>query len=287
MTSGGLLPALPVLVPMLGVGTTLAAAFLRRPASTRRLVTLVAGGPTLVHDALSVTAGHGHDGHVTPSTAPAPAPLPPGPLGSAPLPTDAGGRVGSLQDHYEAIAGAPVATGLAMPDPTALVDHHLPMFLSHTAAGVLVGLWLAMGERAVWALLALAVALAVRTVLAPRCRPRGRSRPPARRPRPAAAGARPAPRAACPRRAHRRTTRSAGSPRRLTYPSRLPAHVRPRRSSGRTSRRGEHDHRTHPVLPARPPSGAGSTAGSGWFRAFWRWHFYAASWSSRSCSCWP
>ncbi len=35
------------------------------------------------------------------------------------------------------------------------------MFLAHAAAGVLVGLWLAVGERAVWSLLA----LAVRTVL--------------------------------------------------------------------------------------------------------------------------
>ena len=173
-----------MLVPLLGVGTTLAAAFLRRPASTRLLVTLVVGGQTLVHAALSVTAGHGHDGHGTPSTAPAPAPLPPGPLGRASLPTDAGGRVGSLQDHYEAIAGAPAATGLTVPDPAALVDH-LPMFLAHTAAGVLVGLWLAVGERAVWALLALAVALAVRTVLAPLPAPRALT--PARRPRPAAA----------------------------------------------------------------------------------------------------
>ena len=85
-----------------------------------------------------------------------PAPLP----GS--LPTGPGGRVGSLQDHYEATVAAPVATGLTVPDPASLLDH-APMFLAHAAAGVLVGLWLAVGERAVWALLA----LAVRTVLAP------------------------------------------------------------------------------------------------------------------------
>ncbi|WP_157559834.1 hypothetical protein [Nocardioides sp. Soil777] len=157
VTAGGMLPGVPALVLLLATGTTLAAAFLSRPASTRLLVGLVVGGQTLVHGALSLTAGHG-EGHAGGDSAASyrPAPLP----GS--LPTGSGGRVGSLQDHYEATVAAPVATGLTVPDPASLLDH-APMFLAHASAGVLVGLWLAVGERAVWALLA----LAVRAVLAP------------------------------------------------------------------------------------------------------------------------
>ena len=175
VTAGGLLPGVPALLLLLATGTTVAAVFLSRPASTRLLVGLVVVGQTLVHGALSLTAGQaaGHGaGHGAASYRHAPLP------GS--LPTGSGGRVGSLQDHYEATVAAPVATGLTVPDPAALLDH-APMFLAHAVAGVLVGLWLAVGERAVWALLA----LAVRTVLAPWSP--SSSLTPARRPRPAVA----------------------------------------------------------------------------------------------------
>lgn len=176
VTGGGLVPGLPGLGLLLVVGTALAATFLTRPASTRLLVSLVVGGQVLVHGALSLTAGHGagHEaghGAAAPST---PAPLP----GS--LPTGSGRRVGSLQDHYEATVAVPPATGLTVPDPASLLEH-LPMFLAHAAAGVLVGLWLAAGERAVWTLLG----LAVRTVLAPLVVLLPLT--PARRPRPAVA----------------------------------------------------------------------------------------------------
>ena len=166
VTGGGLLPGLPGLVLLLAVGTALAATFLTRPASTRLLVSLVVGGQAIVHGALSLTAGHaggqagGH--HATPATDTAAGPT----VSAGALPTSAGGRVGSLQDHYEATVAVPAATGLTVPDPSVLLDAvlaHLPMFLAHAAAGVVVGLWLAAGERAVWSLLA----LAARTVLAP------------------------------------------------------------------------------------------------------------------------
>ncbi len=175
VTAGGLLPGPVALVSMLAVGTTLAAALLARPASARLLVALVVGGQTLVHAALSLTAGHAADARTAPAATATPARS--GSL-SGSLPTDAGGRVGSLQDHYESTVGAPAATGLTVPDPAALLDH-LPMFLAHAAAGVVVGLWLALGERAVWSLLALAVrrVLAPLVVLLPIT--------PARRPRPA------------------------------------------------------------------------------------------------------
>jgi hypothetical protein len=174
VTGGGLLPGLPGLVALLAVGTVVAAAFLTRPASARLLVSFVAGGQVLVHGALSLAAGHGGQRATpAPDTAAAPAPPP------TALPTSAGGRIGSLQDHYEATVGVPATTGLTLPDPTVLLAH-APMFAAHAAAGVLVGLWLAAGERAVWTLLA----LAVRTVLAPLVVLVTLT--PARRPRPAA-----------------------------------------------------------------------------------------------------
>jgi hypothetical protein len=179
VTTGGLLPGVPALAVLLGVGATLAAVCLSRPASARLLVGLVVAGQALVHGALSLTAGHGsgHGSAAGAAVATSPA------VASAPgsLPTSPGGRVGSLQDHYEASVAAPAATGLTVPDPAALLEH-LPMFLAHAAAGVVVGLWLAVGERAVWTLLG----LAARTVLAPLVvvlRPVT----PARRPRPAVA----------------------------------------------------------------------------------------------------
>lgn len=190
VTTGGLLPGLPALAVLLGVGTTLAAVCLSRPASARLLVGLVAAGQAVVHGALGLTAGHGsaHGATSAPgaavATSPTVAPVP----GS--LPTGPGGRVGSLQDHYEATVAAPAATGLTVPHPAALLDH-LPMFLAHAAAGVLVGLWLAVGERAVWTLLG----LAARRVLAPLAvvlRPVT----PARLPRPAVAHLHPLHRAA-------------------------------------------------------------------------------------------
>ena len=179
VTGGGLMPGLPGLALLLAAGTTLAATFLTRPASARLLVSFVVGGQVLVHSALSLTAGHvggqagGQTGAHLPATAPAAAPTTTGGL-----PTSADGRVGSLQDHYEATVAAPAATGLTVPDPTVLLGH-APMFLAHAAAGVLVGLWLAAGERAVWTLLT----LTVRTVLAPLVVLLPLT--PARRPRPA------------------------------------------------------------------------------------------------------
>ena len=251
VTAGGLLPGVPALVLLLATGTTLAAVFLSRPASTRLLVGLVVVGQTLVHGALSLTAGHGaghgagHRGGVVHVRA---AP------GS--LPTGSGGRVGSLQDHYEATVAAPVATGLTVPDPASLLDH-APMFLAHAAAGVLVGLWLAVGERAVWALLA----LAVRTVLAPLVAVL-LPLTPARRLRPAVAHLHPLHRTALePRRraasyvAVRRPS-SPPDPTPLDTASRRTPAVR--RSRRRTHLEETHDHRTTPSCPqhrARPTPG--------------------------------
>ena len=65
------------------------------------------------------------------------------------------------------MVGTPSAgSALTMPDPAALLDH-LPMFLAHTVVAVLVGVWLAAGERALWALLTLVFSAVVALFVVP------------------------------------------------------------------------------------------------------------------------
>jgi hypothetical protein len=83
------------------------------------------------------------------------------------LPADAGNgrRTGSLLDQYT--AARPVAdTELVLPAGMRhlvadLTGAHAPMMVVHLLAAALVGLWLAVGERALWALVALAAGAAV------------------------------------------------------------------------------------------------------------------------------
>ena len=158
VSGGGLLPSWLVLAAMSVISTPLCAAFLARPASTRRIVALVVSGQTACHVLLSVSAGHSGD----PVGAP-----PLDPTGASALPAMEGPRVGSLHDHYEATIGThSAAQALSVPDPIAMLDH-LPMFLAHIAVAVLVGLWLAAGERALWALLTMAFAAVVALCVVP------------------------------------------------------------------------------------------------------------------------
>ena len=171
VSTGGLLPSWFALGAMLAVGTAISAVVLAQPASARRIVTLVVLGQTACHALLSLTAGHtGDTATVTPV------------VGPGALPVSDGARVGSLQDHYEAMVGTPSAgSALTMPDPAALLDH-LPMFLAHTLVAVLVGLWLAAGERALWSLLTLVFAAVVALLVVPTAVPLvARSQAPIRR----------------------------------------------------------------------------------------------------------
>ncbi len=88
---------------------------------------------------LTLTSGHRGDtpGAVTPVTPVLPAPS----------------SCGSLHDQYA--ASLPVVAG-ADPHLAGDLVAHAPMMAAHLAAAVLVGLWLASGERALWTLIALA-----------------------------------------------------------------------------------------------------------------------------------
>lgn len=148
VSADGLLPGPALLLILLAFGVVMSAPLLNGPAGTLRLVLMLVGGQTLIHVALTATAGHVGD-----TTAKATAPVSP----KAPvLPADADGRrVGSLQDAYSQMLPASgdhqptLPIGHLISDLTA----HAPMMAAHLAAAVLVGLYLGYGERSLWALI--------------------------------------------------------------------------------------------------------------------------------------
>lgn len=159
VSADGLLPGPAVLVVLVAVAAVLSLGLLRRPAGPVRIVALLVGGQTAIHLALTLTAGHVGDAVARA----APAATVPGTLS---LPVDHGRRIGSLQDSYEAAAGARgLAPSLPIGHLVSDLSAHAPMMLVHLLAAVGVGLWLAVGERSLWTLLALLGAVAVRLLL--------------------------------------------------------------------------------------------------------------------------
>jgi hypothetical protein len=149
LTADGRLPGSAVLGLLFLICVAAAAALLGRPASTLRVVVMTVAGQTFVHGFLTALSGHRGDPPLRRVVAtPAPAPLPTG-----------RGRSGSYFD----LVYAPAHQG-AQPVLPAPVQHlmadltgpHAVMALAHVAAAVIVGLWLAVGERALWLLVVLA-----------------------------------------------------------------------------------------------------------------------------------
>lgn len=157
VTAEGLLPSLPVLAVLLTICIALSAPLLVRQASSARLVTMLLTGQFGVHLMLTMTAGHRGD-HALSATPTSDRALPSfeGPT----LPVVDGRRVGSLADAYRVTdPGSSAYPEQAAPLP---FEHlisdlaaHAPMMVAHAAAACVVGLWLACGEKTLWALLAL------------------------------------------------------------------------------------------------------------------------------------
>jgi hypothetical protein len=132
--AGGDSPSASMLVLLFLLIVLAVAPFVGRASSPARSVALLAGGQGLLHAALQLF----------------------------------GGAVSASTTMHGAAAG--VATGSATASPHSMMHHgagashgplmsltsdgHLVMLLAHLAAGVVVGLWLAAGERAFWMLLA-------------------------------------------------------------------------------------------------------------------------------------
>lgn len=118
VAGGGLLPPVPVLAGLVAACGLTSWVLLDRQVGTRTVVVLAVAGQALVHNALTVTAGH-------------------------------------AGDHGGTADGVP---GLLLAIAHDLAHHTLgdpAMLLGHLGAAVLAGLWLAAGERALWRLLVL------------------------------------------------------------------------------------------------------------------------------------
>jgi hypothetical protein len=150
VAAGGSSPSASTVVVMLVLASVLLAPMVGEPASTGRVVALLVGGQGLVHLALQWL------GPVL--SVPAAGPGMPMPNAAA-MDAMAGGLMTSASmTHGPAAAGT---SSLAL-----MGGSHLLMVLGHLAAAVLVGVWLAAGERAVWTLLALAGSSVLEVVVA-------------------------------------------------------------------------------------------------------------------------
>jgi hypothetical protein len=162
----GLLPGPAVLLPVVGFSVLMSVPVLNRRATPARLALLLVTGQTVIHLCLSLTAGHVGD----PARSTGGARVDRAARGLEGLPLVGDQRLGSLQDAYATAADRSVGS------PTLPIGHliedlsaHAPMMVAHLLAAALVGLWLAQGERYLWALVDLlgeAVALVLR-----RCSP--------------------------------------------------------------------------------------------------------------------
>ena len=120
VSAGGLLPGATSLAALFGMCLLPVAAFLGRPASTSRVLLLLMAGQAFIHGALTALAGHRDDPPTTRTPEEAPALLEP------------------VQHLVEDMSGP-----------------HALMALAHLAAAAALGFWLAVGERALWTVLAL------------------------------------------------------------------------------------------------------------------------------------
>jgi multisubunit Na+/H+ antiporter MnhC subunit len=143
VSADGRLPGLIGLLTLVSVCLIVSSVALAAPASTLRVVTLTVLGQAGVHVLLSATAGHAGESHVSSARPPA------GVDGT-------GRRTGSLHDIYLASQPMPTEAGDPFGHMVTDLGSHGPMMLAHLLAAALVGLWLAVGERALWALRALA-----------------------------------------------------------------------------------------------------------------------------------
>jgi hypothetical protein len=153
-SANGILPGPVALAVLFVVCTALAATQLGRPASTLRVVVLVMAGQTFVHGTLTALSGHRGDPPLK-RVAAAPSFTP-----AVGLPTGPGRRGSYFQLAYAQQHPGSGHVALTIPAPVQhlmadMTGAHATMALAHLAAAAVVGLWLAVGERALWAIVAL------------------------------------------------------------------------------------------------------------------------------------
>lgn len=180
VSADGLLPGPAALVALLLAATVVSARFLTHQASPLRLVTLLVAGQGAIHGALSVLAGHGSAGSAVTTS---------GAAYDGRVVERSGSHFDQVAvlhatavEHLAATASGTTAgattSGTAGPESAAagwshLVEHLAgqspAMLVAHLAVVAVLGLWLAMGERALWSVLVLTTTrlhdLAARAVL--------------------------------------------------------------------------------------------------------------------------
>ncbi len=144
VSAEGLLPGPVGLLVLLAATTVGSAAFLGREIGRTGLVGLLVGGQSAVHTGLAAMAGHRGDVPVTTTHVVTPPPAP-APRGASYFDQWAA-SVPHAADH------GPAAPAWLVHSVTDLLAHPV-MALAHLLAAAALGLWLAYGERAVWALL--------------------------------------------------------------------------------------------------------------------------------------
>lgn len=171
VSADGLLPGPVAMAGLLAAATVASALFLTHQASPLRLVSLLVAGQAAIHGVLTLLAGHGADAG-------------PGSVRAASMPAVSGGAVtersGSYFDQVGAMhaasleqltasasaggaaghaAGHTVGHGAAQAGWSHLVEHLAgqspAMLLAHLVVVAALGLWLALGERALWTVLVL------------------------------------------------------------------------------------------------------------------------------------
>ena len=128
-------PSLPVVLFLVLGLTAASATLLARPASALRVVLLTVGGQLVAHSVLAAASTHAAGGSLAPAMS-----------GGMPATT------GPHTAHVVEQGAAGIVPG-SVPLLTQLLGLDARMVAAHLAAAVLVGLWLAAGERAVWSLL--------------------------------------------------------------------------------------------------------------------------------------
>lgn len=132
MSASGLLPGPGQMAALYSIVVLGCAAFLGREATTWRLGALMVGGQGFVHTGLAATAGHHDD------------------TGTAPSHLDHAGQHAANEHSPEIVL--PEWLPHAVTDVTA----HPVMALAHVLAAAAVAAWLAVGERALWAVIRIA-----------------------------------------------------------------------------------------------------------------------------------
>jgi hypothetical protein len=122
VAAGGFAPTASVLLPLFVLIAAAMVPLLKAPASTRRVTALLVVGQGVLHVLLQVLGG---------SAA----------VAADPLSTHLG----------HGVAATPTDSSLVF-----VPGDHLAMLLAHVAAALVVGLWLAAGERAAWRLVSVA-----------------------------------------------------------------------------------------------------------------------------------